>query len=114
MKMGTTASPWRYDVAARLALQLPNLQRPAISVDLLEATIALKDLAQTRLGINQPAIPIETQQRSPFVTLADLHDAHSHPGFTMRQHSAHVEIPPVPRDATMSQLGRSINFEVNL
>ena len=25
---------------------------------------------QIRLGINQPAIPIETQQRPPFVTLA--------------------------------------------
>jgi hypothetical protein len=47
----------------------------------------------------------------PPPALADLHDAHSHPGFTMRQHSAHVEIPPIPRDATISRLGRSINFE---
>src|SRR5580693_707028 len=45
----------------------------------------------------------------PPPALADLHDAHSHPGFTMRQHSAHVEIPPVPRDATYRNWGdRSI------
>jgi len=30
MKMGTTASPWRYDAAARHALQSANLRRPAI------------------------------------------------------------------------------------
>src|SRR5262249_10404734 len=30
MKMGTTASPWRYDAAARHALQSVNLRRPAI------------------------------------------------------------------------------------
>jgi hypothetical protein len=31
MKMGTTASPWRYDAAADHALQSANLRRPAIS-----------------------------------------------------------------------------------
>src|SRR5712664_1059096 len=31
---------------------------------------ALKDLVQMRLGINQPTIPIETQQRPPFVASA--------------------------------------------
>src|SRR5262245_1174078 len=30
MKMGTTASPWRYDAAARRALQSVNLRQPAI------------------------------------------------------------------------------------
>jgi hypothetical protein len=30
MKMGTIASPWRYDAAARPALQSANLRRPAI------------------------------------------------------------------------------------
>jgi hypothetical protein len=30
MKMGTTASPWRYDAAARHTLQSVNLRRPAI------------------------------------------------------------------------------------
>jgi hypothetical protein len=30
MKMGTTASPWRYDAAAHHALQPANLRRPAI------------------------------------------------------------------------------------
>jgi hypothetical protein len=30
MKMGTTASPWRYDDAARHALQWANLRRPVI------------------------------------------------------------------------------------
>jgi hypothetical protein len=30
MKMGTIASPWRYDAAARHALQSANLRRPAI------------------------------------------------------------------------------------
>ena len=35
----------------------------------------------------------------PPPTLADLHDAHPHPGFTMWQHSAHVEKPPVLHNA---------------
>jgi hypothetical protein len=30
MKMGTTASSWRYDVAARHTLQSVNLRRPTI------------------------------------------------------------------------------------
>jgi hypothetical protein len=30
MKMGTIASPWRYDVVARCALQWGNLRRAAI------------------------------------------------------------------------------------
>jgi hypothetical protein len=30
MKMGTIVSPWRYDAAARYALQSANLRRPAI------------------------------------------------------------------------------------
>jgi hypothetical protein len=30
MKMGTTRSPWRYDVARDQVLQLANLRRPAI------------------------------------------------------------------------------------
>jgi len=30
MKMGTIASPWRYDAAARHALRLEKLRRPAI------------------------------------------------------------------------------------
>src|SRR5882672_8422504 len=42
----------------------------------------------------------------PSPTLADLHDAHPHSGFVRRQHSAHVENPPVPRDAT-SRLANS-------
>src|SRR5882762_500948 len=41
----------------------------------------------------------------PPPALADLHDAHPHQGFTRRQHSAHVEKPPVPHDAAMSQVG---------
>jgi hypothetical protein len=35
----------------------------------------------------------------PPPALADLHDAHPHPGFTMWQHSAHVEKPPVLHNA---------------
>ena len=30
MKMGTIASPWRYDAAVRRALQSPDLRHPAV------------------------------------------------------------------------------------
>ncbi len=43
---------------------------PETSYSPLAATTTLKDLVQIRLGINQPTIPIETQQRPPFVALA--------------------------------------------
>src|SRR5712671_4556472 len=46
----------------------------------------------------------------PPPALADLHDAHPHPGFTMRQHSAHVENPPVVHDATVLQMGNIGQF----
>jgi hypothetical protein len=36
----------------------------------------------------------------PPPTLADLHDAHPHPGFTMWQHSAHVENSPVVQNGS--------------
>jgi len=36
----------------------------------------------------------------PSTAFADLHDAHPHPGFARRQHSTHVENPPVSPDAT--------------
>jgi hypothetical protein len=39
----------------------------------------------------------------PPPAVTDLHDAHSHPGFTRRQHSVHVENPPVPGDAFVLQ-----------
>ena len=42
----------------------------------------------------------------PPPALADLHDAHSHPGFTVWQHSAHVQIPPVPHSAITSKIAR--------
>ena len=52
---------------------------------------------------------------SPPPALTDLHDAHPHPGFTMRQHSAHVEIPPARRDVTPSQTRKDcFRSEVNL
>jgi hypothetical protein len=44
-------------------------------------------------------VPFKPIPVCPPPALADLHDAHSHPGFARRQHSAHVENPPVPRDA---------------
>jgi hypothetical protein len=42
----------------------------------------------------------------PPPALADLHHAHPHPGLTVRQHSPHVEIPPVPRGAIISGIRR--------
>jgi hypothetical protein len=46
----------------------------------------------------------------PPAALADLHDAHPHPGFARRQHSAHVENPPAFHDATMLQMGKISQF----
>src|SRR5712691_12581558 len=39
-------------------------------------------------------VPFNPVPVCPPAALADLHDAHSHPGFVRRQHSAHVEILP--------------------
>ena len=39
-------------------------------------------------------VPFNPVPVCPPPALADLHDAHSHPGFTRRQHSAHVKNPP--------------------
>src|SRR5712671_1543904 len=46
----------------------------------------------------------------PPPTLADLHDAHPHPSFARRQHSAHVENSPAPHDATVLQIGKIVQF----
>jgi hypothetical protein len=48
-------------------------------------------------------VPLKPIPVCPSPAVADLHDAHSHPGFTMRQHSAHVENPPVPCEAFVLQ-----------
>jgi hypothetical protein len=48
-------------------------------------------------------VPFNPVPVCPPPALVDLHDAHSHPGFTRRQHSAHVEDPPVPCDAFVLQ-----------
>jgi hypothetical protein len=48
-------------------------------------------------------VPFNPVPVCPPPALADLHDAHSHPGFAWGQHSAHVEIVPVPRDAFVFQ-----------
>ena len=48
-------------------------------------------------------VPFNPVPVCPPPALVDLHDAHSHPGFTRRQHSAHVEDPPVPCDAFVMQ-----------
>jgi hypothetical protein len=48
-------------------------------------------------------VPLKPIPVCPPPAVADLHDAHSHPGFTMRQHSAHVENPPVPCEAFVLQ-----------
>jgi hypothetical protein len=48
-------------------------------------------------------VPLKPIPVCPPPAVADLHDAHSHPGFTRRQHSAHVENPPVPCDAFVLQ-----------
>jgi len=58
-----------------------------------------------------PSCPVPV---CPAPALADLHHAHPHPSFARRQHSAHVENPPAPHDATVLQIGRSVNSEVNL
>jgi hypothetical protein len=48
-------------------------------------------------------VPFKPIPVCPPPAIGDLHDAHSHPGFTMRQHSAHVENPPVPCGAFVLQ-----------
>ncbi len=48
-------------------------------------------------------VPLKPIPVCPPPAVADLHDAHSHPGFTRRQHSVHVENPPVPCDAFVLQ-----------
>jgi len=48
-------------------------------------------------------VPLKPIPVCPSPAVGDLHDAHSHPGFTMRQHSAHVENPPVPCEAFVLQ-----------
>src|ERR1700675_1412287 len=48
-----------------------------------------------------PSCPVPV---CPAPALADLHDAHPHPSFTRRQHSAHVENPPAPHDASVLQM----------
>src|ERR1700741_2638688 len=42
----------------------------------------------------------------PPPALADFHHAHPHPGLTVRQHSPHVEISPVPRSVITSGIRR--------
>src|ERR1700682_2986574 len=54
-----------------------------------------------------PSCPVPV---CPPPALADLHDAHSHPSFARRQHSAHVENPPAPHDATVLQIGKIGQF----
>jgi hypothetical protein len=48
-------------------------------------------------------VPLKPIPVCPPPAVADLHDAHSHPGFTRRQHSVHVENPPVPCGAFVLQ-----------
>ena len=48
-------------------------------------------------------VPLKPIPVCPSPAVGDLHDAHSHPGFTLRQHSAHVENPPVPCEAFVLQ-----------
>jgi len=48
-------------------------------------------------------VPLKPIPVCPSPAVGDLHDAHSHPGFTRRQHSAHVENPPVPCEAFVPQ-----------
>jgi len=77
-----------------------------------EPVHATRPDAETSTIMHLARIPgKELPQKMPFnpvpvcppAALADLHDAHSHPGFARRQHSAHVEILPVPRDAFVFQ-----------
>ena len=95
MKMGTTASPWRYDNGACSALQSSRAAKdlrfratprgPSCLIDVprgLEDKLYQGDLRQRcdavpapvdcglRLGINQLAIPIEAQKRPPGVVPA--------------------------------------------
>ena len=49
MKMGTIRSPWRYDAAARHALQSANLRRPAI---LRAASIAVRPAITDAVGFS--------------------------------------------------------------
>jgi hypothetical protein len=54
---------------------------------------AITHLARVPRKVLPQETPPDPVPIGPSPALADLHDAHSHPGFTRRQHSAHFENP---------------------
>src|ERR1700730_15725207 len=60
-----------------------------------------------KLPQEAPSCPVPV---CPAPALADLHHAHPHPSFARGQHSAHVENPPAPHDASVLQMGKIGQF----
>ena len=76
---------------------LPEPMHAALSDAEISTITQLARVPGKELPQEAPSGPVPI---CPPPTLADLHDAHPHPGFTMWQHSAHVEKPPVLHKAT--------------
>ena len=67
---------------------LPEPVHAALSETKMSTITHLARVPGKELPQEAPSNPVPV---CPPPALADLHDAHPHPGFTMRQHSAHVE-----------------------
>ena len=84
----------RYRTIAQLFLigVLPEPVHAALSDAEISTITHLARVPGKELPQEAPSNPVPV---CPPPALADLHDAHPHPGFTMRQHSAHLENSPV-------------------
>jgi hypothetical protein len=78
---------------------LPEPVHTALSDAKISTITQLARVPWKELPQEAPSNPIPI---CPPPALADLHDAHPHSGFTMRQHSAHFENSPVPHKATQT------------
>ena len=112
----------RYRTIAQLFLigVLPEPVHAALSDAEISTITHFARVPGKELPQEAPSNPVPV---CPPPALADLHDAHPHPGFTMRQHSAHLEnslrcaerhpIVWVPRCGIFPDRGRPIqsNFQ---
>jgi hypothetical protein len=76
---------------------LPEPVHAALSDAEISAITHFARVPGKELPQEAPSNPVPV---CPPPALADLHDAHPHPGFTMWQHSAHIENPPVVQNVT--------------
>src|SRR6266568_3008657 len=85
---------------------LPEPVHAALSEAKISAITHFARVPGKELPQEAPSSPVPV---CPPPARADPHDAHPHPGFTMRQHSAHIDTPPAPHDATalrMEKIGQ--------